>query len=50
MFDVDGVNRELIERQAVEAFARTAPIEAIRKLFHITIDSVKEGVIVKAWL
>jgi len=50
MFDMAEVSRELVERQAVETFIRSAPIDVIRKVFHVTIDSVKEGVIVDVWL
>lgn len=50
MFDIEVVNRELVERQAVETFIRTVPIVELRKMFHVTIDSVKEGVIVDVWL
>ncbi len=50
MFDNEFVTRETIERQAIDVLMRNLPIEKLREMFHITVDSVKEGVIVDTWL
>jgi len=50
MFDEEFMSREIIERQAIDVLIRSLPIEKLREVFHVTVDSVKEGVIVDTWL